>query len=162
MEPGAWQYFNTSIEGQEYASGGKAPYQRAFIIILVPVFVISLSILVYVITHRQWYVDFSEPGTLFCLAINSPPSKDVVGRCEMEPEGEQLCVAWKLKEANGHVYMKSVDRDVTSRRADAELRRGLSKGVDIMMTRIKKTTRRSQDDGVATDGSEDLAPMIRS
>jgi hypothetical protein len=108
LDPGVYQYFNASIEAQEYASGGEAPYQRAFLVVLFAVFAINLVALVYFATHREWYVDISEPSNLFSLAINSPPSEALIGSCGGGPHGKQFCSSWKLKEEDGHVYIVGV------------------------------------------------------
>jgi hypothetical protein len=108
MEPGHYQYFNAAVIAQQYASGGTRRYQRAFIVVLLAVFLLNLLALVYFLTHRDWYADVSEPSNLFSLAINSPPSKELAGSCGGGPHGEQYRSSWKLQENGGHVYMENV------------------------------------------------------
>jgi hypothetical protein len=91
---GKLQYFNASIEAQQYASGGTAAYQRAFLVILFAVFILDFLALAYFLTHRDWYADVSEPSNLFSLAINSPPSKELAGSCGGGPHGKQFRSSW--------------------------------------------------------------------
>lgn len=106
-----YQYFNASIRAQEYASGGTAGYQKAFIVVLIGVFLLNVLVLGYFLFHRDWYTDFSEPPNLFSLAVNSPPSDKLAGSCGGGPRGDQYRVPWKLSEDDGHVYMESQEVD---------------------------------------------------
>jgi len=141
LSPGHYQYFNASIEAQQYASGGTAKYQRAFVVVLFAVFVLNLTALVYFLTHRDWYADLSEPSNLFSLAINSPPSKELAGSCGGGPHGEQYRSSWKLQEDGGHVYMESMERKVDGESPRVRRRRRLSEGFDIVMSPVRKTAR---------------------
>lgn len=139
LSPGNYQYFNASIEAQQYASGGTATYQRAFILVLFLVFILNLLALAYFVTHRDWYADVSEPSNLFTLAINSPPSKELAGSCGGGPHGKQFQSAWKLQEEGGHVYMESLEnRPPSEESAAVRGRRRLSEGFDIVMTPVRK------------------------
>lgn len=142
MDPGQFQYFVASIEAQEYASGGTAAYQRAFIVVLFAVFILNFLAFVYFATHRDWYADVSEPSNLFSLAINSPPSKELAGSCGGGPHGKQFRSSWKLHEDGGHVYMESADRDLGGEDAGVRRRRRFSEGLDMMMSPVRKTTNR--------------------
>ncbi|KAI1812397.1 hypothetical protein GGS20DRAFT_578380 [Poronia punctata] len=54
--------------------------------------------------------DYTEPQNLFCLAINSPPSRAIAGSCGHGPEGgEELKVSWRVRysPANNHYYFES-------------------------------------------------------
>ena len=140
LSPGHYQYFNASIEAQQYASGGTAKYQRAFIVVLFAVFILNLIALVYFLTHREWYADLSEPSNLFSLAINSPPSKELAGSCGGGPHGEQYRSSWKLQEDGGHVYMESMEKKVDGESPSTRRRKRLSEGFDIMMSPVRRTT----------------------
>lgn len=136
--PGNYQYFNASIEAQQYASGGTAQYQRAFIVVLFAVFILNLLALVYFLTHRDWYADVSEPSNLFSIAINSPPSKELAGSCGGGPHGKQFRSSWKLQEDGGHVYMESLEEKPSEETRTMRRRRRLSEGFDIVMTPVRK------------------------
>jgi hypothetical protein len=142
MNPGVYQYFNASIEAQEYASGGNARYQRAFIVVLLGVFIINLLALVYFATHSDWYVDISEPSNLFSLAINSPPSKELVGSCGGGPNGKQYRSMWKMRQENGHVYMESKGHSSDGRSSNRRRRKRLSEGYVFRMVSLKITASR--------------------
>jgi hypothetical protein len=142
MDPGQYQYFNASIEAQQYASGGTAAYQRAFLVILFAVFILNFMALVYFITHRDWYADVSEPSNLFSLAINSPPSKELAGSCGGGPHGEQFRSAWKLQEDGGHVYMENADRNTGGESPGTRRRKRISQSFDILMSPVRRTTGR--------------------
>jgi hypothetical protein len=106
--PGALETFPASISAQKYASGGSAaPYQKAFHVVLVGVFVLNVIALTYFLKHKQWYVDFSEPPTLFSLAVNSPPSEAFSACCGSGPSGKDYGVAWTLRQDQGHVFVQS-------------------------------------------------------
>ncbi|PNS20188.1 hypothetical protein CAC42_5638 [Sphaceloma murrayae] len=102
------QYFNASVRGQEYASGGVAGSQKGFLLILFPVFIANVFILGYLIWLRGLVTDFSEPPNLFSLAINSPPSHLLAGSCGAGPHGDQYKVNWFLQQEGDHLYMESV------------------------------------------------------
>lgn len=138
LSPGDYQYFNASIEAQQYASGGTAQYQRAFIVILFAVFILNLLALVYFLTHRDWYADVSEPSNLFSIAINSPPSKELAGSCGGGPHGKQFRSSWKLQEDGGHMYMESLEEKPSEETRTMRRRRRLSEGFDIVMTPVRK------------------------
>ena len=140
MDPGQYQYFNASIQAQQYASGGTAPYQRAFLVILFAVFILNLGALVYFVTHRDWYADVSEPSNLFSLAINSPPSKELAGTGGRGPQGKQFGSLWKLHEDGGHVYMESKEKTTGGESPGARRRKRLSEGFDIMMSPVRRAT----------------------
>ena len=140
IEDGKTQWFNASIEAQQYASGGTARYQRGFLLILFAVFFLNLLALIYFITHRDWYADLSEPSNLFSLAINSPPSKELAGSCGGGPHGKQFRSAWRLQEDGGHVYMESMDRDTSGEDPGLRRRRTFHEGLDILMSPVRKTT----------------------
>lgn len=74
VETGQRQWFRAAIRAQEYASGGVAGYQQGFLVVLGATAVVSAWVLVYLLRHRYWYLDFVDPVNLFPLALNSPPS----------------------------------------------------------------------------------------
>lgn len=101
------QYFNASVRGQEYASGGVEASQKGFLLILFPVFIANVLILGYLLWQRGLVTDFSEPPNLFSLAINSPPSQLLAGSCGAGPHGDQYKVNWVLQQEGDHLYMES-------------------------------------------------------
>lgn len=138
MDPGNYQYFNASVEAQEYASGGTAKYQHAFIAILAAVFLLNLVTLAYFAAHRGWYADVSEPSNLFVLAINSPPSEELAGSCGGGSDRKQFCASWKLQDKHGHLHMKSVNIGSSGEPGRLRRWRRLRGGFDIMMTPIRR------------------------
>lgn len=100
------QWFNATVRSQQYASGGSQPYQKAFFVVLFGVFIMNIMILLYFLLHKDWYSDFSEPTSLFALAVNSPPSASLSGSCGCGPAGEQYALNWKLNNDDGHYYME--------------------------------------------------------
>jgi hypothetical protein len=142
IEDGKTQYFNASVEAQQYASGGTDAYQRPFFLVLFAVFLLNLLALVYFFTHTDWYADLSEPSNLLSLAINSPPSMELAGSCGGGPHGEHFRSSWKLQEEGGHVYMENADRDTGGEVSGLRRRRRFSEGIEILMSPIRKTTSR--------------------
>ena len=130
-----YQSINASIRAQQYASGGVQAYQKAFHIVLITVLVMNVACLVYFLTHRQWYTDFSEPSTLFSLAVNSPPRQELAGSCGGGPEREHYKVSWKLNSEGEHVFLESLQKEENGDRRDSPLirrRRKLSQGFDLI------------------------------
>lgn len=138
---GQYQSFNTSIRAQQYASGGSQRYQQGFHIILFATFLINVLILVYFCTHRDWYTDFSEPTTLFSLAVNSPPSKELAGSCAGGPQGDHFRVPWKLNSHGDHVIIESQDSDQVYDSPGLR-RRTFTDGYAMVMTPVRKATER--------------------
>ncbi|QDS73583.1 hypothetical protein FKW77_001325 [Venturia effusa] len=103
--PGEHQSFDAVFQGQEYASGGVMPYQKAFHIVLITVFLLNLFVLVYLIRNKGLVTDFSEPPNLFSLAVNSPPSTLLAGSCGGGPHGRQYEVNWAIETEGEHLYM---------------------------------------------------------
>jgi len=101
------QFFNAQIQNQEYASGGTSTAQKAFLAVLIFVFVVNFLILVYFILNRGLVTDFSEPPNFFSLALNSPPSRLLAGSCGGGPEGEQFRVPWLVGNEGEHLFMKT-------------------------------------------------------
>lgn len=111
------QWFKATVRGQQYASGGSQPYQKAFFIVLFGVFFMNVIMLCYFLWHRDWYTDLSEPNTMFALAVNSPPTDKLAGSCGCGPIGEQYALHWKLNNDEGHYYVEPqepVDRGMVS------------------------------------------------
>jgi hypothetical protein len=100
------QYFNASLKAQQYASGGQPGASRAWIIILLLVFVMNIFVLIYFLLHRGLVTDFSEPPNLFALAVNSPPSHALAGSCGGGPEGKQYMVNWFVNHEGSHLFME--------------------------------------------------------
>ncbi|KAF2222448.1 hypothetical protein BDZ85DRAFT_200185 [Elsinoe ampelina] len=107
LETPQYQYFNASVRGQEYASGGLDNGSKGFLIILALVFIANLLILIYLLWQRGLVTDFSEPPNLFALAVNSPPSHLLAGSCGAGPHGDQYKVNWFLQQEGDHLYMES-------------------------------------------------------
>jgi hypothetical protein len=101
------QYFNASIRAQQYASGGiEDAASRAWVIVLLLVFLMNILVLIYFIIHRGLVTDFSEPPNLFALAVNSPPSHVLAGSCGGGPEGKQYMVNWFVNHEGNHLFME--------------------------------------------------------
>ncbi|KAK5719396.1 hypothetical protein LTR15_007919 [Elasticomyces elasticus] len=140
---GQYQIFNASVRAQQYASGGTEPYQKSFFIVLFAVFGLNLVALVYFVTHREWYTDFSEPANMFSLAVNSPPSDALAGCCGGAPNGEDYKVGWKLNSESDHIYLESLEKDDENAAGSLGMkRRRLSEGFDLMMSPVRKATGR--------------------
>jgi hypothetical protein len=105
LSPGVYQQFNASVRAQEYASGGTADYQKGFYVVLFAVFALNLFMLIYFIANKGLVTDFSEPPNLFSLAVNSPPSRLLVGSCGAGPVGEQFKVNWGIETEGRHLFM---------------------------------------------------------
>ncbi|KAI6853973.1 hypothetical protein KC323_g9054 [Hortaea werneckii] len=150
LSPGQYQYFNASIRAQQYASGGTVPYQQGFHIVLISVCLMNVMVLGYFGLHGDWYTDFSEPGHLFTLAVNSPPSRLVAGSCGGGPAGREFRVGWKVNVEGEHVFLEGVEgEDGEKEGADEEgegspgllrKRRRLSEGLGIVMSPLKRAT----------------------
>lgn len=84
-------------------------------------------------------MDISEPSNLFSLAINSPPSKELIGSCGGGPSGKQFRSLWKLQEDNGHVFMESADPSTGGKKLGMRRRGRLSEGLGIMMGSLRNT-----------------------
>jgi hypothetical protein len=106
LEKPQTQYFNATIVAQQYASGGVDHPSKAWVIILLLVFLMNIFVLVYFILHRGLVTDFSEPPNLFALAVNSPPSQALAGSCGGGPEGKQYTVNWFVNHEGEHLYME--------------------------------------------------------
>lgn len=102
----ATQYFNATIVAQQYASGGENSRSKAWMLVLILVFLMNIWVLIYFIFHRGLVTDFSEPPNLFALAVNSPPSQALAGSCGGGPEGEQYMVNWFVNHEGEHLYME--------------------------------------------------------
>ena len=108
VDPGDHQPFNASVRVLQYASGGVWGHQKTFMLVLVGVVLINFYILGYLVLHRHWYTDFSDPVNLFGLAINSPPSRHLAGNhCGHGPKDGQYLLHWKLNQDDGHYYVES-------------------------------------------------------
>jgi hypothetical protein len=81
-------------------------------LVLFTVFIMSLLITIYFLSHKTWYTDFSEPMNLFSVAVNSPPSEKLAGSCGCGPSGDQYRVSWKLNNDEGHFYYEAAPEGV--------------------------------------------------
>jgi hypothetical protein len=100
------QYFEVSIKAQQYASGGPDSASKAWILVLFLVFLMNIIVLAYFVCHNGLVTDFSEPPTLFALAVNSPPSHVLAGSCGGGPKGKQFTVGWFVNNEGDHLYME--------------------------------------------------------
>jgi hypothetical protein len=101
------QFFNASVQAQQYASGGvEDAAARAWVIVLLLVFLMNIFVLIYFVIHRGLVTDFSEPPNLFALAVNSPPSAQLAGSCGGGPEGKQYMVNWFVNHEGNHLFME--------------------------------------------------------
>ncbi|KAF2005150.1 hypothetical protein P154DRAFT_518695 [Amniculicola lignicola CBS 123094] len=100
------QYFNATVQAQQYGSGGVDSVSKGWIVVLILVFFMNIFVLVYFLFHRGLVTDFSEPPNLFALAVNSPPSHELAGSCGGGPEGKQYTVNWFVNTEGDHLYME--------------------------------------------------------
>lgn len=98
--------FRASIKAQQYASGGVDNASKGWIVVLFLVFIMNIIVLVYFICHNGIVTDFSEPPTLFALAVNSPPSHVLAGSCGGGPRGKQYTVNWFVNQDGDHLFME--------------------------------------------------------
>lgn len=106
-----YQAFNATIQSQNYASGGTQPWQNAFYLVLLLVFIANVCCLLYFTLHGSLVTDFIEPQNLFSLSINSPPSAVLEGSCGAGPEKSQFGTKWhiELDREHDHFYFESKD-----------------------------------------------------
>jgi hypothetical protein len=101
------QYFNASLQAQQYASGGiEDAAARGWLIVLLLVFLVNVFVLIYFLFHRGLVTDFTEPPNLFALAVNSPPSHVLAGSCGGGPEGKHYSVNWFVNHEGNHLFME--------------------------------------------------------
>lgn len=107
LESPEFHFFNASLRAQQYASGGvESAGARAWVIVLILVFLMNVFVLGYFLFHRGLVTDFSEPPNLFALAVNSPPSHALAGSCGGGPEGKQYSVNWFVNHEGSHLFME--------------------------------------------------------
>lgn len=142
LEPSQRQWFYASIRAQQYASGGTEAYQKGFFIVLALTFLINAWILLYLLRHRYWYLDFVDPVNLFPLAMNSPPSvrlrESVCGGAGSPWGKDHFKQYWKLSTEGGHVYMESPEEIEEEGNASPRLRRkkAVKKGFEMAVRPI--------------------------
>jgi hypothetical protein len=124
LETPTIQTFRAALLAQQYASGGQDNASRAWVPVLLLVFLMNVFVLIYFLCHRGLVTDFSEPPNLFTLAVNSPPSHELAGSCGGGPEGKQFLVRWCVGAEGGHLYIEPGG-------ADGE--KGIAEGVDMGM-----------------------------
>ncbi|KAF2792545.1 hypothetical protein K505DRAFT_307491 [Melanomma pulvis-pyrius CBS 109.77] len=108
------QYFNASVQAQQYGSGGSDQVSKGWIVILLLVFLLNIFVLIYFLVHRGLVTDFSEPPNLFALAVNSPPSHLFAGSCGGGPEGKQFMVNWFVNTEGDHLFMEPGARPIAA------------------------------------------------
>ena len=113
-----YQFFNGTLQFQDYASGGNQRWQGVFYIVLVLVFLTNLFCLVQLFFGDGMVTDFIEPQNLFALSINSPPSQVLAGSCGTGPDKDGLATRWFITNENEHFSIENRDGQsgVVSRR----------------------------------------------
>ncbi|KID94087.1 hypothetical protein MAJ_09960, partial [Metarhizium majus ARSEF 297] len=96
LDAAATQEFQVKLQTTEYAAGHTEPYQQAWYIVLFIVPALSLFCILYMLLNGGVITDFTEPKTLFALALNSPPSAQINGSCGSGPVGRDLVVPWRV------------------------------------------------------------------
>lgn len=89
-----YQGFNASVQTHDYASGGTQRWQGMFYVVLTLVFLTNVFCLGYFLIYRGLVTDFIEPQNMFCLTLNSPPSRLLDGSCGGGPERDQFLARW--------------------------------------------------------------------
>lgn len=103
-----FQGFNASVQTQDYASGGTQRWQGIFYAVLSIVFLTNLFCLGYFLVQGGLVTDFIEPQNMFCLSLNSPPSRRLDGSCGGGPEREQFRTKWYIgcEEEREHFFIQ--------------------------------------------------------
>ncbi|KAG8412161.1 hypothetical protein J3459_014669 [Metarhizium acridum] len=96
LDAAATQEFKVRQQTTQYAAGHTETWQQVWYIILSIVPALSLFCLLYMLLNGGVITDFTEPKTLFTLALNSPPSAQIHGSCGSGPEGRDLVVPWRV------------------------------------------------------------------
>ncbi|KHN95232.1 uncharacterized protein MAM_06943 [Metarhizium album ARSEF 1941] len=94
-EPGTQQFF-AQILTTQYAAGHTEEWQKVWYCVLFIVPALSLFCVLYMWYNGGVVTDFTEPKTLFALALNSPPSVQIHGSCGSGPTGRDLVVPWRV------------------------------------------------------------------
>jgi hypothetical protein len=81
------------------------PYQRAFHIVLVSVFLMNVFVLIYFVVNHGLVNDFTEVPNLFAISINSPPNRLMNGACGGGPEGKQYSIKFGVECERDHLYI---------------------------------------------------------
>lgn len=102
------QYFNATLRTQDYSSGGTQDWQSMFYVVLFTVFVINIGCLIWFCIRSSFITDFTEPENLFCISLNSPPSRRLEGACGGGPEKEQIATKWTIRmdQEREHYYVE--------------------------------------------------------
>jgi hypothetical protein len=115
--------FPALVQTQEYTSGGIYPYQRAFYVVLFPVFLINIFLLAQFLRHGTLLHDFFEPRTLFSLAISSPACH-IFGRPDLgKLSSAQYSARWHVEKGDG-----GRPRIVAMEGSDGDAGRGAASG----------------------------------
>ena len=121
-----YQGFNASVQTQDYASGGTQPWQGIFYIVLATVFLTNVFCLIYFLIQGGLVTDFIEPQNMFCLSLNSPPSRPLEGSCGGGPEQEQFRIKWFIgcEEEREHFFIQEGEVQPEPRRSRRGRRHG--------------------------------------
>lgn len=106
-----YQGFNASVQTQDYASGGTQQWQGVFYTVLATVFFTNVFCLGYFLIQGGLVTDFIEPQNMFCLSVNSPPSRRLEGSCGGGPKREQFRTKWYIgyEEEREHFFIHEGD-----------------------------------------------------
>lgn len=112
------QYFNATLKTQDYSSGGTQNWQGIFYVVLMTVFVLNISCLVWFFIRSNFITDFTEPENLFCISLNSPPSQRLEGACGGGPEKEENATKWTIRmdQEREHYYVEEGANQPRSRK----------------------------------------------
>jgi hypothetical protein len=108
------QWFKAKIQSQEYASGGVENASKGSLVILISTFLLNSVVLVYFVVQPGLVTDFSQPPRLFALAVNSEPTRALVGSCGGGPEGKEYKVGWLIHHDEGHVYIEPRSGEISA------------------------------------------------
>lgn len=103
-----YQVFNASVSGRQYTNGPTFAYQKALFPVLFTVFISNIFVLVFFIFYPRFILDFSDPQTLFILAMNSPQTEPARtwDKGETELSTEDLKAQWVLVKDGERLSLK--------------------------------------------------------
>ncbi|RAK72311.1 uncharacterized protein BO72DRAFT_389887 [Aspergillus fijiensis CBS 313.89] len=106
------QIFNATLQSSGYASGHAVNWQKSFYVVLVLAFLTSVLFMAFFMVEVRGRLlnDFTEPSSMFALAINSPPTERLHGACGGGPTGRELQDRWHvgMVEDSHHYYIRPI------------------------------------------------------
>ncbi|RAL15911.1 uncharacterized protein BO97DRAFT_403122 [Aspergillus homomorphus CBS 101889] len=112
LSPPVQQVFNATLQSSGYASGNAVAWQKSFYVVLVLAFLTSVLFMAFFMVEVRGRLlnDFTEPSSMFSLAINSPPTARLQGACGGGPSGRQLQDRWHvgMVEDSHHYYIRPI------------------------------------------------------